>query len=91
MNTKIIVNKLKKLVKHLATSQQQRKAKLALAAANHKEEMDENALNEAIEIALSQRLAMSPAAVKQEFLRLRLAGVGEVSVYSGCQVAGPQS
>ena len=95
MNTKFIYNKVKSIVKkHFIT----KKEKIAMqdnsSIYSHEEECNENALNEAIEAALSQLIAISPAAAQQEVLRLRLAAVDrfhEVSVYSGCQVAGPQA
>ena len=96
MNTKFIIHKVKKIVKKHFIN---KKEKVVMQQDNfsiysHEEECNDNALNEAIEAALSQLIAISPAAAQQEVLRLRLAAVDrfhEVSVYSGCQVAGPQA
>ena len=89
MNTKFIYAKVKKMLKKHINNQN--KKVVSNTVISHQEEMDENALNEAIEAALSHRIAISPAAAKQQMVRLRLSNYGEVSVYSGCQVAGPQA
>ena len=51
--------------------------------------MEDNAINEALEAKLALMIAQSPSS-QQMNLRLELAEFGPVSVYSGCQVAGPQ-
>ncbi len=95
MNTKFIYNKVKSIVKkHFINKKEKITVEDNSSIYSHEEECNENALNEAIEAALSQLIAISPAAAQQEVLRLRLAAVDrfhEVSVYSGCQVAGPQA
>ena len=90
MNTKTLVNTIKKVLKIVHHTKKNSKNKCAVIN-SHQEEIDENAFNEALEAALAQRLASAPACDKQMYMRLRLVEAGDVSVYSGCQVAGPAS
>ena len=85
MNTKSTINKVKKVLKKLISTYSKKSAEQA----SFQTEIDENALNEALEARLAELLARAPSS-NQIILSLQLEAGHQVSVYSGCQVAGPQ-
>ena len=86
MNTKLTTRRIKSILKKLISvyrKQEQDNKK------TFNREMEDNAINEALEAKLALMIAQSPSS-QQMNLRLELPEFGPVSVYSGCQVAGPQ-
>lgn len=85
MNTKPTTRRIKSILKKLISVYRKQE--------DNKEtfntEMEDNAINEALEAKLALMIAQSPSS-QQMNLRLELPEFGPVSVYSGCQVAGPQ-
>lgn len=85
MNTKPTTRRIKSILKKLISVYRKQE--------DNKEtfntEMEDNAINEALEAKLSLMIAQSPSS-QQMNLRLEVPEFGPVSVYSGCQVAGPQ-
>ena len=85
MNTKLTTRRIKSILKKLISVY--RKQEQDNKTFNR--EMEDNAINEALEAKLALMIAQSPSS-QQINLRLELPEFGSVSVYSGCQVAGPQ-
>ena len=75
---------MKKILKKYLTT-----TKKIEAETMHAAEIEDNAINEAIEAQLASMLAQAPSA-EQTLLRFRFYEHEEISIYSGCQVAGPQ-
>ena len=84
MNTKVAVLKMKKVLKKLVSSYRKEERNQPCQL-----EIEDNAVNEAIEAKLAELLASAPPS-QQTLLRWEFSGLGAGSVYSGCQVAGPQ-
>ena len=85
MNSKLATMKIKNILKKLISVYRKQENK----EENYQVEMEDNAINEALEAKLAQMIALAPS-TRQMNLRLELTEFGAVSVYSGCQVAGPQ-
>ena len=88
MNSKIIVSKVKKSLKMLLSTYNKKKAAAAISC---QAEIDENAANEALEARLAALVATAPAYTHQTLLSLRLQSGDEMTVYTGCQMAGAQT
>ena len=84
MNTKLTTRRIKSILKKLISVYRKQDNNKTFNT-----EMEDNAINEALEAKLALMIAQSPSS-QQMNLRLELPEFGPVSVYSGCQVAGPQ-
>ena len=84
MNTKLTTRRIKSILKKLISVYRKQDNNKTFST-----EMEDNAINEALEAKLALMIAQSPSS-QQMNLRLELPEFGPVSVYSGCQVAGPQ-
>ena len=83
--TKTTVHKVKKILKKfLSTHNKQKNDDLSCS-----NEAAENAINEAIEARLAAMVASAPQS-EPWTLKLQVDRLATVSVYTGCQAAGPQ-
>ena len=77
--------KLKKVLQKFLTTHNKHEV-----SSSYVDEVAENAINEAIEARLAAMVANAPESSNPWILQLQVDRLATVSVYTGCQTAGPQ-